>query len=65
MNIKEYVFGAVSAQMEHNGRDNIEYGLSLIEKVEEDLENIQKLLWKEKVRIRYRRFKRYAESKNK
>jgi len=64
MHIKDYVFGAVNAQMEYNGRDNIEYGLSLIDRVEKDIEETKELLWKEKVRFRYRRLKKYAESKN-
>tara|TARA_Y100001937_G_scaffold124613_1_gene189693 strand:- start:1980 stop:2177 length:198 start_codon:yes stop_codon:yes gene_type:complete len=65
MNIKDYVFGAVNALMQYNGRDNIEYGLSLLDKVDQDIEETKKDLWKEKVRLRYRRFKKYAESKNK
>ena len=65
MNIKKYVFGAVNALMQHNGRDNIEYGLSLIDKIEKDIEDTKQDLWKEKVRLRYRRLKKYAESKNK
>tara|TARA_Y100000361_G_C11097288_1_gene309857 strand:+ start:373 stop:570 length:198 start_codon:yes stop_codon:yes gene_type:complete len=65
MNIKKYVFGAVNALMQHNGRDNIEYGLSLIDKIEKDIEETKQDLWKEKVRLRYRRLKKYAERKNK
>lgn len=65
MNIKNYVFGAVNALMQHNGRDNIEYGLSLIDKIEKDIEETRQDLWKEKVRLRYRRLKKYAERKNK
>mgnify|MGYP003138248227 CR=1 FL=1 len=65
MNIKKYVFGAVNALMQHNGRDNIEYGLSLIDKIEKDIEETRQDLWKEKVRLRYRRLKKYAERKNK
>jgi len=65
MNIKKYVFGAVNALMQHNGRDNIEYGLSLIDKIEKDIEDTKQDLWKEKVRLRYRRLKKYAERKNK
>lgn len=65
MNIKEYVFGAVNCLMQHNGRDNIEYGLSLLDKIDQDIEETKKDLWKEKVRLRYRRFKKYAEGKNK
>lgn len=65
MNIKNYVFGAVNALMQHNGRDNIEYGLSLIDKIEKDIEETKQDLWKEKVRLRYRRLKKYAERKNK
>ena len=65
MNIKDYVFGAVECLTKHNGRDNIDYGLSLLDQIEEDMDTTKGLLWRERVRLRYRRLKKYAESKNK
>ena len=65
MNIKDYVFGAVECLTKHNGRDNIDYGLSLLDQIEEDMDATKELLWKERRNFRYRRLKKYAESKNK
>jgi len=64
MNIKKYVIDAVSTLLLYNNRDNVDYALELLDRVDKDIKKTQDALWKERVRFRYRRLKNYAKSKN-